>query len=72
MDTLRDILAELGVDPAQLGARTRLRADLGLDSTETTELELELRRRCSTRVDLWDAKDYTLGELAALIGGPTP
>jgi 2,3-dihydroxybenzoate-AMP ligase len=67
MEALNAILAEMGVDRREISADSHLRTDLGLDSTETTQLELELTRRCSTTVNLWDARDYTLGELAALI-----
>ncbi|GEB52550.1 MULTISPECIES: acyl carrier protein [Streptomyces] len=64
---LREILAELGFQPELLTDDRRLRAELALSSAETTELGLELERRFGTRVDLWDAHDYTLAELAAAL-----
>lgn len=70
MDVLKAILDRMGVAVAEVGEHSHLRADLGLDSTETTELELELARLCERPVDLWDARDYTLGELATLLAAP--
>ncbi|MDF5753563.1 AMP-binding protein [Spongiactinospora sp. TRM90649] len=67
---LTGVLTSLGVSADELTPEVRLRADLELSSVETTELELELERRFGVYVDLWDAKDYTLGELAALATAP--
>ncbi|WP_243795386.1 hypothetical protein [Saccharopolyspora gloriosae] len=52
------------MDPGAVQHETRLRADLGLDSTETAQLEIELRERSVFNVDLWDSHDYTVAELA--------
>ncbi|HEU5359415.1 MAG TPA: acyl carrier protein [Gemmatimonadales bacterium] len=67
LSELTDILAGLGVEPELLTPDTRLRSDLGLTSTETTELGLEMTRRFGARIDLWDAADYSLAELADAI-----
>lgn len=67
MEALRQILRDIGVEEDAIRADVRLRADLALDSTETASLELELERRFGVRVDLWDAKDFSLSELSALI-----
>lgn len=67
IDALREILLGLGVEDDKIGPERRLRSDLALDSTETTELELELRRQFGLRVDLWDRHDYSLAELAERI-----
>lgn len=67
MDVLVSILTRIGVPADDVSEYSHLRADLGLDSTETAELELALALHCSAPVDLWDARDYTLGQLAALI-----
>ncbi len=66
---LRGLLAELGIDTSEFTNEHRLRSDLALESTETVELEVQLRRRYGVVVDLWDIHDYTLGELDALIVG---
>lgn len=65
-DRVRGILVGIGVEDADLDPHARLRADLGLDSTETTQLEIELTEAFGARVDLWDAHDHTLAELAEL------
>jgi 2,3-dihydroxybenzoate-AMP ligase len=64
---LRSLLRELDVPDEDLATGLRLRADLALDSTDTTQLELELDGRFGVRVDLWDSHDYTLGELSERI-----
>jgi acyl carrier protein len=61
------LLTEIGVDSTGLRRDSRLRADLGLDSVETTQLEIELRERFDAVVDLWDAHDYAVCELAELL-----
>lgn len=64
IDAVRDILLELGVSPGALAPNCRLRADLELDSTETTELGLKLEQCFGVTIDLWDETDYTIAELA--------
>ncbi len=68
-DVLR-ALSDIGLDAALLdeaGPDVRLRAELGLDSVETTDLQLELKKRFGVEIDLWDQEDYTLGQLAERI-----
>jgi acyl carrier protein len=67
IEPVSELLEDIGIETGGVGADARLRATLGLDSVETTELELELGRRYGLKVDLWDAKDYSLGELASLV-----
>jgi 2,3-dihydroxybenzoate-AMP ligase len=67
LSELTDILAGLGVEPELLGPDARLRSVLGLSSAETTELGLEVTHRFGVQIDLWDATDYSLAELAAAI-----
>jgi 2,3-dihydroxybenzoate-AMP ligase len=67
---LTGVLSAIGLSANEVTPEVRLRADLELSSVETTELELELERRFGVYVDLWDAKDYTLGELATLAAPP--
>lgn len=50
---VREILAGIGIDSEAVHNDSRLRADLGLNSTETTQLEIELRERSITSIDLW-------------------
>lgn len=67
MGELREILLAIGVEENEIAADRRLRTHLALDSTETVELEEELRRRFGIAVDLWDKHDYSIAELAAWI-----
>ena len=72
IELLSEVLREIGIRADELTADARLRADLGLDSVETTELELALGHRFGLKIDLWDTKDYALAELAALAAGAQP
>ncbi|MFJ9447792.1 acyl carrier protein [Kitasatospora sp. NPDC101235] len=67
LDELRSILTELGVPEDELTPGCRLRSGLGLDSTETAQLELEIEERLLARIDLWDKHDYSLAELAEVV-----
>jgi hypothetical protein len=67
IDAIRDILVHIGLTHVELAPRTRLRADLGLDSAETTALEGQLRERLGATIDLWAEHDYSLDELAELV-----
>ncbi|MFI0470909.1 acyl carrier protein [Saccharopolyspora sp. 5N102] len=66
---LHEILQGLGVADEEIQADTRLQADLGLDSTEITALELELEHRFGVRIDLWSATDFSVADLDVLIEG---
>ncbi|WP_083753566.1 acyl carrier protein [Actinosynnema sp. ALI-1.44] len=68
VDVLKQLLLDIGIAEetlTELRPYTRLRADLGLNSTETTDLEVQLRERFGVRVNLWDQEDYTVDELVA-------
>jgi acyl carrier protein len=68
VDALKELLVDIGIAETRLHrirSDTRLRADLGLSSLETTDLEIQLRERYGLRVDLWDQVDYSVGQLAA-------
>ena len=67
LSAVRHILVEIGLPEDVLAPDRALRADLGLDSTETTELGLALDKRHGVMVDLWDRHDYTIEELDRLV-----
>ena len=67
LSAVRRTLIEIGVAEDALAPGRTLRADLALDSTETTELGLALGKRHGVSVDLWDRHDYTIAELARLV-----
>ncbi|WP_445398916.1 acyl carrier protein [Streptomyces sp. LE64] len=67
MDVLKELLVDIGIAETrldQIQPDTRLRADLGLSSLETTDLEIQLRERYDVRINLWDQVDYSVGQLA--------
>lgn len=76
MNAVQKVLSDIGLDAtalAESGPETRLRAELGLTSIETTDLQLELKKRFGLEIDLWDQEDYTLGDLTdrvAVAGRP--
>ncbi len=63
MDTLKSILTNLGIPEASLHQDTRLRQDLQLDSTETVEVALGLKRQLGVRVKLESRQDMTLTQV---------
>lgn len=65
---VRGILADLGVAEELLHDGARLRAHLGLDSVDLSQLQLELAERFGARFDPWNGHDYTVRQLAALAG----
>ena len=66
-DMLREILLDLGIDEERISESAHLRKDLELDSTETVEMALELKRRFGVEVKLEARKDFTLSEVGAMI-----
>jgi acyl carrier protein len=65
MDTLRSILFALGIPEEDLRDGATLRGDLELDSTETVEVTLELKRRLDVAIKLESDADLTLAEVCA-------
>lgn len=61
--TVADILVGLGIDRGDVAADARLRADLELDSTETVEVTLELKRRLDVEVQLESGEDLTVAQV---------
>lgn len=64
METLQEILVELGLERDELVPTARTRADLELDSTELVQLRLEIKRRLGVDIDLNTGADIALRELA--------
>lgn len=66
VDVIKQLLLDIGISEQTLSEvepYTRLRADIGLNSVETTDLEIQLRERFGVRMDLWDKDDYTVEQL---------
>ncbi|MFD7549595.1 acyl carrier protein [Streptomyces sp. NPDC059578] len=67
VDILKNLLLDIGIAGEKLDEiqpYTRIRADLGLSSIETTDLEIQLRERFDVTINLWDQVDYTIEQLA--------
>ena len=63
MNTLKDILTNLGIPGDLLHSDSRLHQDLQLDSTEIVEISLGLKRRLDVRVKLESRQDMTLAQV---------
>ncbi len=71
MDTLKDILIELGISEDLLTEDALLKKDLQLDSTETVEISLALKRRLGVNVKIESRKDTTLAQLCEMVDQAT-
>lgn len=67
MDTLKDILLELGIPEETITPDALLKKDMQLDSTETVEISLGLKRRLGVNVKIESRKDTTLTELCDMV-----
>jgi acyl carrier protein len=67
MDTLKAILIELGIPESDINESVFLRKDLQLDSTETVQIALELKRRLGVNVKLEARQDLTVGQVCAMV-----
>lgn len=63
MDTLKATLTDLGIPEEMIHQDALLREDLQLDSTETVELALALKRMLGVSVKLEGRQDITLAQL---------
>ncbi|NEO31113.1 MAG: acyl carrier protein [Symploca sp. SIO3C6] len=67
MDALKTILVDLGIPVESVNKDTLLRKDLQLDSTETVEISLGLKRQLGVNVKLEAREDMTLAQVCNLI-----
>ncbi|MEH2080287.1 MAG: acyl carrier protein [Nostoc sp.] len=67
MDTLKIILTDLGVAEEFIHEDTCLRRDLQLDSMETVEVALGLKRKLGINIKLGNEQDVTLAQLCNLV-----
>jgi acyl carrier protein len=65
--TLVDILENLGIEAEDIRDEARIRADLELDSTDTIEIMLELKRKLGVEVKLESKQDKTVAELVGMV-----
>lgn len=67
MDVLKEILVELGIPENSITENTLLYKDLKLDSTETVDISLGLKRQLGVNIKLESRKDLTLGEVCEMV-----
>ncbi|WP_210404404.1 acyl carrier protein [Chroococcidiopsis sp. TS-821] len=67
MDALKDILVDLGIPEHEITETALLRKDLQLDSTETVDISLGLKRRFGVNVKLESRKDMTLKDVCEMV-----
>ena len=72
MDALKAILTDLGIPEESLREDTLLHKDLQLDSTETVEISLGLKRRLGVSVKLESRQDMTLAQVCNLVEAAMP
>jgi acyl carrier protein len=67
MDTLKVILTDLGIPEELLHKDALLREDLQLDSAETVEISLGLKRKLGVNVKLEGRQDITLAQVCTMV-----
>ncbi|MCX7596396.1 MAG: phosphopantetheine-binding protein [Fischerella sp.] len=63
MNTLKSILIDLGIPQESLDESTLLYKDLQLDSVETVEIALRLKRQLGVNLKLETRRDRTLAQV---------
>ncbi|HLP89913.1 MAG TPA: acyl carrier protein [Nostocaceae cyanobacterium] len=67
MDTLKAILINLGISEELLHPDALLHRDLQIDSTETVEISLALKRQLGINLKLETRQDKTLTEVCKML-----
>lgn len=67
MDTLKQVIADLGIPVESLREKTLLRRDLQLDSTEIVEVALGLKRKLGVKIKIESQQDKTLADVCESI-----
>lgn len=69
MNTLKTILSDLGIPEESLHEDTLLCKHLQLDSVETVEIALGLKRKLGVKVKLEALQDMTLAQVCNMVEG---
>jgi len=64
---LKAILVDMGIEEEKIAPTASLRNDLKLDSTETVDVSLELKRRLGVDVKLESKQELTVDDVCRLI-----
>lgn len=66
-EMMKKILLDLGIDEECIHADAYLHKDLELDSTETVQIALDLKRLCGVTVKFESRQDLTVANVCALV-----
>jgi len=66
-EMMKKILLDLGIDEERIHADAYLYKDLELDSTETVQIALDLKRLCGVTVKFESRQDLTVANVCALV-----
>jgi len=72
LETLKEILMDLGIPQEELHPETLLYRHLGLDSVETVKLALEVKRKLHIDLKLGTRNDITLSEICNMTVTSSP
>jgi acyl carrier protein len=67
MDVLKDILLELGISKELITDEALIYKDLQLDSTETVEVSLGLKRRLGVNIKFESRQDITISNICGMV-----
>ncbi|HET9959540.1 MAG TPA: acyl carrier protein [Polyangiaceae bacterium] len=66
---IKNILLELGVGESDVQPNRLLKRDLQLDSTDTVQIALEIKKRLNVAVRIESSQDLTVAQLCELVDG---
>jgi acyl carrier protein len=66
-EIITNVLSNLGIDTSAVSETTLLKEDLQLDSTETVQISLELKRRLGVSIKLESRRDISIGQICEMV-----
>jgi acyl carrier protein len=66
-EILKNILLDLGIDEERIHPNAYLHKDLELDSTETVQIALDLKRLCGVTIKVESRQDLTITNVCTII-----
>ncbi|EOW9529290.1 acyl carrier protein [Bacillus cytotoxicus] len=64
---LKEVLEELGIREEEITENALLRKDLMLDSTETVQVSLEMKRKFDVNIKLESEQDFTIANIIEMV-----
>jgi acyl carrier protein len=65
--TVTDILCALGIERAKIRDEALLKRDLELDSTDTVQVAIDLKKTLDVEIQFESREDMTIGQLCSRI-----